>query len=68
MAKCELALALQGLQATSPTILVTTSSHKLATLKSSTRKQATLAKKIQALKTNYTKELVTTSLRNIKER
>jgi hypothetical protein len=44
------------------------SSHKLATLKSSTRWQATLAKIKQALKTNYTKELVTTSLRNVKER
>jgi hypothetical protein len=38
-------------------------SQKLATLKSSTRWEATLAKIRQALKTNYTKELVTTSLR-----
>jgi hypothetical protein len=41
------------------------SSQKLVTLKSSTRWEATLAKIMQALKTNYTKELVTTSLQNI---
>jgi hypothetical protein len=41
---------------------VITSSQKLATLKSSTRREATLAKIIQALKTNYTKELVANSL------
>jgi hypothetical protein len=45
---------------------VTTSSQKLATLKSSTRWKATLAMIRQALKTNYTKELVTTSLRECK--
>jgi hypothetical protein len=45
---------------------VTTSSQKLATLKSSTRWKATLAIIRQALKTNYTKELVTTSLQECK--
>jgi hypothetical protein len=45
---------------------VTTSSQKLATLKSSTRWKATLAMIRQALKTNYTKELIITSLRGCK--
>jgi hypothetical protein len=72
MMKSYFALALQGMQATYPTMLVaiitkhtndyvSTSSQKLTTLKSSTRWEATLAKIKQAFKTNYTKELVTTS-------
>jgi hypothetical protein len=47
-------------------VYVATSSQKLATLKSSTRWKATLAMIRQALKTNYTKELVITSLRECK--
>jgi hypothetical protein len=43
------------------------SSQKIATLKSSTKWEATLVKVRQALKTNYTKELVTTSLWEYKE-
>jgi hypothetical protein len=43
------------------------SSQKQATLKSSTRWEATLAKIIQALKINYTKELVTASLPKVNE-
>jgi hypothetical protein len=42
------------------------SSQKLATLKSSTRWEAKLAKVRQALKANYTKELVTISLQESK--